>query len=200
MKIKRTRFCRLLLAMSTSWPILCIVAAISSPVNASIVTLTYSFTATGFTSLPSSGSAIPQDPITGSVTLTFDPTKFTAPSTVDAISLTILGHTYTLAEVSFEEALIGKPQVFGSVNGLNNIMPGTNDFLLNLYLQPDGTVAGGGQFVYTVSSNIANQFAAGFGSGSVPVALVPASIPEPPALALLGLGLFGVALARRRSH
>src|SRR5947199_1462581 len=82
--------------------ILAMVAAVSLlPVAAaaSTITQTYSFTASGFTPL-FPGASAPMDPVSGDVTLTFDPLVATQ-GTVDAINLTIAAHTYTPAEVGF---------------------------------------------------------------------------------------------------
>ena len=70
---------------------------VPSVAAAGIVTETFSFTASGLFNPPGG----PADVQTGSFTLTFDPTLTYIDAPLDAISLTIVGHTYSLSDSGF---------------------------------------------------------------------------------------------------
>jgi hypothetical protein len=93
--------------------------------EAATITRTYLFSASEF------GAGAPTDPVSGSVTVTFDPTVNNFNLPVDAISLTIAGHTYTVAEVGaiFSSGSNGVFLIGGRVTGILGIDAFTDDFI-----------------------------------------------------------------------
>lgn len=156
-------------------------------VEAAPVTDTYDFLASGF------GAGAPQDPVSGSFTLTFDPAVPLSGAAVDAISLDIAGQQYTTANTAFGfnglDLFLG-----GTLNG-TAVLAGTNDFFFEGVVNAQGLFTDSLSFVYSTAATD-TTFAAGQVTASTP-------IPEPPiwtlaAVAVL-LALSAQAAIRPRS-
>jgi PEP-CTERM motif len=180
---------RLVCLLRTSWSMLrnCLAAAAivfgSCGAFANPASHTYSFDFTNFE------SGAPVDPVTGTVRVTFDPALSTVGSPVDAIGLTIGGHTYTPSEVAFIFPF-GQDTIFiyGLLNG-TSVVGGTNDFFIDFNVL---TFTGQTLMDYAVAGGLGPFFSS---QGVVSELRV---IPEPATLALLGVALAGLGFSRRR--
>jgi hypothetical protein len=185
-----------------------------APASAGVVTENYSFSLGGFTDINGSPPLPPPvTTVTGSFTVTFDPTlnydSDTADVTVHSLSgITVdspLGFTYDAASGDF---FLG-----GTANDSDFVSVGTNDFVLTYNLtdlsDPQfipcstpgflcGAQTGNGAYEtsgYTTVGNDSLWFIATADSstGTTPV-------PEPFTLSLFGAGLAGGAAMRRRKR
>jgi hypothetical protein len=169
----------------------CFILFCAGNANATLVTDVINFDVTGFVATDTTPPvpAVPQSTVTGSVTITFDPSSTTStPITpVDAINLTIAGHTYSASEVNFQfSPSQGNALVIGAGNP-NNITEGTDDFQLGLipiftFFDFEYTTSGVGDSAFTASD----------------VANATITVPEPGSLALLGTALAGFGVIQRR--
>lgn len=154
----------------------------SNAANAAVMQHTYNFTASGFQ------SGAPVDPVVGSITATFDQTAVGSGS-IDAITLNIGTHNFTVGEVGFQD--FGNGIIFGGTScAINCMNSSTNDFWL---YWSDFSNMSGGQLAYANSPQ--DPDGAFFYSTSLQV--TEGSVPEPATIALLGFGLLGFAAARR---
>jgi PEP-CTERM motif len=157
-----------------------------APAQAAPGTETYHFTASGF------GPGAPSDPVSGSITLSFDSALPVAGASVDSIALDIAGHEYATANTAF--GFNGLDLfVDGTLNG-TAVLPGTDDFFLEGSVNPQGQFTFSPSFVYSTAGS-----GAVFGAREVSV---DASVPEPSTLWLAAVGvtmLGALRLPRRPS-
>ena len=147
------------------------------------------FSASGFGTGIFSGTAAPQDPVTGSIT--FTTTTFGAPiRSIDAIDLMIAGHTYTPGEIG--SGLFGNGYFIGAKanNSAGVVSAGTDDFYIIVSSNLRSfNYARAGVFDSYVTSNVTGNYA-----------LQAAAVPEPGSVALLIAGFAGLGLMRRRAR
>jgi PEP-CTERM motif len=169
-----------------------------------------SFTAGGFASAYS-GQPAPEDPVTGSFTIVFDPTLTYTDSTagITQTSLNIVSDS----ALSFDYSPTGNGNGFadelvvgGIEDGAGSVQyaPSTNDFILHIYTFTTGPVFQ--QVVYsqtTYSDALWYNDPMGVGGpeigyGSVTVTEVP--VPEPSTWAMMGLGFAGLGFLAYRKR
>jgi hypothetical protein len=167
------------------------VAVLAPSANATVVTRTYDFSASGFPA----GS--PQATVSGDFTVTYDPSvdSSSAGTPVSAIDLTIAGHTYTTSDTIFAAGpdYASEFVLAGAVAGFA-VQTRADDMLLSFDGTPDGPFTNE-RFAYATAGTGSIYFASG-----VTVSL--SSVPEPTTLPVLSVGLFSLVwmgVWRRRS-
>jgi hypothetical protein len=177
----RLRTCLLAMAAAAMLP--------AAAANAGTITSTISFTATDF------GSDAPQDTVTGSFTVTYDPTQ------------TIFGATsITLNNLSID---LGSPLVFDYNPSAQAITIGGSFPVAGPFAEPGEVVAGSDDFDLQITNLTASSYffaaflysQAGvphvFTAGNLALTVTPgavASTPIPGTLPLLGTGLAALGL------
>jgi hypothetical protein len=167
------------------WCASAILAAISYDACAIPISHTYDFAFSNFE------AGAPLDPVLGSVSVTFDSGLSTTAQLVDAINLTISGHSYAPSEVAFN--FPSGPNVifiYGLLNG-TAVVGGTNDFFINFNVV---TFQGQTLMDYAVSGGQGPFFS------SQGVVSERRAVPEPATLPLIAIGSasLGFAAWRRR--
>jgi hypothetical protein len=189
------------------------------PASATPVTEDVTFSVTGFTSFY--GQLPTEDPVTGSFTITYDPTQSYTDDTADitstglnialdsALSFTYYDSTSTPpAGFSPDELVVGGVAAAGCDGGTFTgsecfqVSPATNDFTLQIdtfsvtptfvFLGYSQTGDGTGAEWYTTSTTDDSVSAE-------PVVPAPA-VPEPASLALFGTALVGLGAVRWRNR
>jgi hypothetical protein len=169
------------------WCATAILAAIPYDACAIPISHTYDFVFSNFE------AGAPLDPVVGAVSVTFDSAVSTVAQPVDAIDLTISGHSYATSEVVFNFPF-GPNVIFiyGLLNG-TAVVGGTNDFFINFNVV---TFQGQTLMDYAVSGGQGPFFS------SQGVVSEHQAIPEPNTLPLIAIASasLGIAAWRRRRH
>jgi hypothetical protein len=159
--------------------------ALAPHAEAAPVTQSLSFTASGF------GAGAPTDPVTGSLTFTYDPAVPNVLRAVDSLSMIIGGTTYVAADVvAASNAVVGND----CVPGRCSISDATPGFAMAFrdWATPQIALFGFSYSVGTGQVFLARQF-----STSLQPTAVPAHLP----LAMTGLLVLGIgALGRRGAN
>jgi hypothetical protein len=185
---------------------LAIVAAFSgiltlSPASAATVSDLVTFSGNNFQASPNPATPVPVDPVTGSFTISFDPTQDYLNSTtgISLNSLNInLGSTLAFTYNHMNDFL----QVGGLFDGVQFVQfsPSTDDFVVQIF----GLGAGAptfNQIVYAQVSSPDTQFFTLNQTGTVSATPITAAVPEPSTWAMMMLGFAGIGFMtyRRRA-
>ena len=187
--------------MSRSAALICMLAglvlmsAMVFQANAAMMTYYVTFNAAGF------DPVAPVEPVTGSFTITFDPTQsYTAETsgiTLNSLNINLdsaVAFTYPYVGSSGDTLLVG-----GEQNGSKNILAGTNDFGLVI---DNFTTSEPSFYAFLYSQTNQTSVYVAFPAGEIgSISGSVTSQPVPPSVLLLGSGLVGLgALSWRRKR
>jgi hypothetical protein len=181
------------------------------PASAATITDDVTFNVAGFSTFPLGG--VPTDPVTGSFTITFDPTQnYTAGTTAgitlnslnitagSAISFCYSASAYSCGGVAFsaDELVVGG---ISDGTALVQFSPATDDYVLQISNFTSSPVFTEMVYAQTSEGNFDNFTTPGVSTGSVTVTPGVSATPIPAAFPLFagGLGLMSF-LGRRRKR
>ncbi len=179
------------------------------PASAAIVTDDVTFNVSGFSTFPVGG--VPTDPVTGSFTITFDPTQVymdaTAGITLNSLNITAgspISFCYSASAYSCDGVAFSADElvVGGTSDGtaLVQYSPATDDYVLQISNFTTSPVFTEMVYAQTSEGNYDNFTTPGVSTGSVTVTPAVSSTPLPAALPLFacGLGVMGFLAKRRK--
>ena len=134
--------------------------AAAQTAEATVITRTFNFTASGFRT--PSGPAAPVDPVTGSVTVTWDNAANIATDQTAGVTVNSLNFPHGTVGINYDTGS-DERDVGDTLNGVAGWNPGTTDFLLAIL----GSSTATPDFVFFGYTTIANT---GFFTTRVPAA------------------------------
>ena len=162
--------------------------AAAQTAQATVITRTYNFTASGFSTLGSPATP-PVDPVTGSVTVTFDNAADSTTDQTAGVTLNSLNLPHGTVGIRYLQS-IDRLTVADTLNSVGAMNGGTADFIIAIL--GASTSVSSVFFGYTTIANTS-----GFYEAST-VSVTLAAVPEPMTLALLTPALLGLGAARAR--
>ena len=179
----------MLFALKNSISFLALILCMCMPslARADLMTYTYDFTASGFTSYY--GSTVPFDPVTGSITVSFD-TAMSYPGQPSDIWLNSLNIPLASA-LSFSYSPSDERMIIGGLqSGTGGVASGTDDFWLIFY---GGENPSFSSVVYSISG-YSDFFKTNSGT------VTASTVPIPAAIWLFGSGILGLVCLRKKIH